>query len=479
MPSIWSETVTMPEFPKLSGHIKVHTAVIGGGMAGLLTAYMLKKRGIDCLVLEASRIGSGQTRNTTAKITSQHGLIYHKLIEDKGYDMARLYGEINQRAIEMYGEIAEAEGISCDYERLDAYLFGKGGGDALRAEADAAASLGIKAEFVGNAGLPFPTAGAVRFENQAQFHPMRFLKGISMGLNIYENSPVKKVEEGVLQLDGAQVSAENIVFATHYPFINMPGYYFIRMYQSRAYSVALENAPIPKGMYIGCSEDAVSLRTYKEYTIMAAGDHRTGENSMGGKYHALRTMAKELFPDSREVCAWSAQDCMTPDNIPYIGKYAANRPGWYVATGFNKWGMTGSMTAAQVISDMIASGGSRYEELFSPQRMDGAIMGEVVREGVQAVKGLARQNFSIPKEELDNLPAGHGGIVQTPEGKAGVYRDEEGRVFIVDTRCPHLGCQVEWNPDEKSWDCPCHGSRFDHMGNLLDNPAQENLRRME
>ena len=170
---------------------------------------------------------------------------------------------------------------------------------------------------------------------------------------------------------------------------------------------------------------------------------------------------------------------MTPDNIPYIGKYAANRPGWYVATGFNKWGMTGSMTAAQVISDMIASGGSRYEELFSPQRMDGAIMGEVVREGVQAVKGLARQNFSIPKEELDNLPAGHGGIVQTAEGKAGVYRDEEGRVFIVDTRCPHLGCQVEWNPDEKSWDCPCHGSRFDHMGNLLDNPAQENLRRME
>jgi len=479
MPSIWSQTVTMPKFPALREDKKVHTAVIGGGLAGLLTAYLLKRRGIECIVLEAFRTGSGQTKNTTAKITSQHGLMYHKLIEEKGYEQAKLYAEINQHAIEQFGEIIRAESIACDYERRNAYLFGKGGGDALRAEADAAASLGIHAYHVGGTGLPFPTAGAVCFENQAQFHPLRFLKGISMGLNIYENSPVREVEGDTLILDECKVTASHIVFATHFPFVNMPGYYFARMYQSRSYSLALKNAPMPDGMYVGCGDDAISLRKYKEYTIMAALAHRTGENSQGGKYQALRTMAKQLFPKSEEAAAWSAQDCMTADNVPYIGKYAANRPGWYVATGFNKWGMTGSMAAAQVISELIATGSSRYEELFSPRRVDTAMMGEVVREGVQAVKGLMRRNLSVPREELDSLPSGHGGVVQTDEGKAGVYKDENGQVYIVDVRCPHMGCQVEWNPDEKSWDCPCHGSRFDYKGNLIDNPAQENLNRME
>ena len=479
MPSIWSRTVTMPVFPALREDKKVHTAVIGGGLAGLLTAYLLKRRGIECIVLEAERIGSGQTKNTTAKITSQHGLIYHRLIEDKGYGQAMLYAEINQHAIERYGDIIREESIACDFERRNSYLVGKGGGDALRAEAAAAASLGINAYHVGGVGLPFPTAGAVCFENQAQFHPLRFLKGISMGLEIYERSPVREVEGDTLILDAARVTAAHIVFAVHFPFVNVPGYYFARMYQSRSYSLALKNAPIPDGMYIGCADDAVTLRKYREYTIMGAEAHRTGEKSAGGKYKALRTMAKQLFPKSEEAAAWSAQDCMTADNLPYIGKYAANRPNWYVATGFNKWGMTGSMAAAMVISELIACGGSRYEELFSPQRMDTAEMGEILREGIQSAKGLIRRSFAIPHEELEKLPGGHGGIVQTGEGKAGVYKDEEGKVYMVDVRCPHLGCQVEWNPDEKSWDCPCHGSRFDYKGNLIDNPAQENLHRLE
>lgn len=479
MNSIWEQTAQREERPALKENLHTDVAVIGAGMAGVLTAFLLRRHGVDCVVLEAARIGSGQTAGTTAKITSQHGLVYHGLIERFGEAAARQYARINQRAIGAYRRIAEENGIDCMLEERDAYTYGLTDAEPLRQEAQAAAALGLPATFCDAVRLPFPVAGAVRFTGQAQFHPLRFLYGVSDKLRIFEHSPVAEVEDNALSVNGYTVTADKIVFATHYPFINFPGLYFTKMYQSRSYILALENAAPIDGMFVGAAEGDLSLRTAGRLLLFCGGAHRTGENSAGGCYQMLLSKADDLFPGSRVVARWSAQDCMTPDNVPYIGQYAPGKPDWYVAAGFNKWGMSGSMAAAELLADAITGRKNADAEMFSPQRFNAAIAMETLREGAQAVKGLSLQHLTVPKIMVADLPVGHGGVVEIGEHKAGVYRDEAGRLHVVNTRCPHLGCQLEWNPDEKSWDCPCHGSRFDFHGYLIDNPACRSLERWD
>lgn len=475
MPSIWKQTVEMESRPPLDSDLHVEVAVIGAGMAGTLTAYMLRQRGVDCAVFEAAQIGSGQTNGTTAKITSQHGLIYANLIEQFGQERARQYAEANQRAIAHYRQIADENGVDCMMEERDAFIYDLHDSSGLRREAEAAASLGLPAAFVNTVQLPFSVAGAVRFAHQAQFHPLRFLKGISRGLTIYEHSPVASVEGNTLHINGHTVTADKIVFATHFPFVNFPGLYFARMYQSRSYTIALENAAHADGMFDGAAEGDLSLRGVGRVLLLCGETHRTGENSKGGRYGALRRIAAALYPGSREIARWSAQDCMTPDAVPYIGQYAPDMPDWYVATGFNKWGMSSSMVAAELLTDRILGIDNPNAEVFSPQRFNTATMAEVLREGGQAIKGLGLQHLTVPETAVKDLPIGHGGVVNIDGEKAGVYRDDAGVLHAVSTRCAHMGCQVEWNPDEKSWDCPCHGSRYDMHGHLIDNPAQEDL----
>ena len=479
MNSIWEQTAERPERSALAENLHTDVAVIGAGMAGVLTAFLLRQRGVDCVVLEAARIGSGQTAGTTAKITSQHGLVYRGLIDRFGEAAARQYARINQRAIGAYRRIAEENGIDCMLEERDAYTYGLTEAEPLREEAEAAASLGLPATFCDRVQLPFPVAGAVRFTGQAQFHPLRFLYGVSRELDIFEHSPVQAVEDNVLSVNDHTVTAGKIVFAAHYPFINFPGLYFSRMYQSRSYVLALENAAPVDGMYVGAAEGDLSLRTAGRLLLMGGSAHRTGENSTGGCYQTLLSKAEGLYPGSRVVARWSAQDCMTPDNVPYIGLYAPGKPDWYVATGFNKWGMTGSMAAAELLADAITGRENADAAIFSPQRFNAAIALETLREGAQAVKGLTLQHLTVPEAMVADLRAGHGGVVDIGGQKAGVYRDDTGRLHAVNTQCPHLGCQLEWNPDEKSWDCPCHGSRFDFHGYLIDNPAGESLERLD
>lgn len=482
MASIWEQTVEFEPRPPLGCDLDVEVAVIGAGMAGALTAFLLHQRGIRCAVFEAALIGSGQTAGTTAKITSQHGLIYARLIEQFGRERAQEYADANQRAVLRYRQIAEEHGIACMMEEQEAYVYGLHDAEPLRREAEAAVSLGLPAAFVHAVRLPFPVSGAVRFAQQAQFHPLRFLGGICRGLTVYEHSPVAVAEDNRLRVNGHTVTADQIVFATHYPFVNVPGLYFARMYQSRAYTLALEHAAHTGGMYIDAGEGGLSLRNAGRVLLLCGEDHRTGENVTGGRYDALRRMAATLYPGSREVAHWSAQDCMTPDGIPFIGRYAASTPNWYVATGFNKWGMSSAMVAAERIADWIAGGGCVEPGIFDPQRFNVATAAEVLREGGQAIRGLGLQLLTVPEAQVSDLPLGHGGVVNVGddgEEKAGVYRDESGKLHAVGTRCPHMGCQVAWNPDEKCWECPCHGSRFDAQGHVIDNPAQEDLQHAE
>ena len=474
MESIWTENCLIIEREPLKGNIEAEIAVIGAGLAGLLAASALQEAGHRTIVLEANRIASGQTRNTTAKITSQHGMIYRRLIDTVGKSKARQYAMANEAAVETYRRLIAEENIDCSFEERSAFVYGNDGKE-LEAEAEAASSLGLPASFVRETALPFPTAGAVRFAHQAQFHPLQFIDHIARPLTVYENTSALRVEDDQIETTGGQVRAKQIVFACHYPFVNFPGMYFARMHQERSYVLALESASRVDGMWIGSGEGAFSFRNYKDLLLLGGGGHRCGENRAGGKYELLRKMAKSWFPDSREIAHWSAQDCVSADGIPYIGRYAESRPNWYVATGFHKWGMTSAMASAMLLRDLICGRENPYADVFAPDRFDAKTLTGIAAEGGQAVKGLAKELFQIPAERAAEIPGGHGGVVLLHGEKVGVYKTEDGRLYPVDIRCPHLGCQLEWNPDERSWDCPCHGSRFDRFGHLISGPAQEDL----
>ncbi len=476
MESIWHRTAKLSPKPSLKGNLAVDAAVIGGGLAGVLTASLLWEAGLRTVVLEADRAGSGQTGNTTAKVTAQHGDIYCRLEESLGPEAAALYAEANQKAVEQYETMIRKRNISCGWERLPAWLYSRSGENTLAREAEAQKRAGLPAGFAKDAGLPFPIKGAVRCEGQAQFHPLEFLFSLADNLEIYEGTRVLEVEGDQLRTSGGLVRAKHIMFACHFPFVNAPGYYFLRMHQERSYAVALRGGPELEGMYYSVDPGGLSLRRAGEYLLVGGGSHRTGENQDGGKYEALSRSAGLLFPEAKEAARWSAQDCVTLDGVPYIGQFSASTPSWYVATGFGKWGMTHSMVAAQLLRDQILGRENPYAGIFSPQRFTpAASAGQLLSNGLHAVRDLGRELLAPARGAAGTLPPGRGGVVELEGEKVGVYRTADGEAYIVDIRCPHLGCQLEWNPDEKSWDCPCHGSRFDERGRLLCGPAQQDL----
>lgn len=483
MESIWSKTCDIRKRPALDKDIKADAAVIGGGMAGILTAYQLERSGVRTVVLEAERIGGGQTKNTTAKITSQHGMFCRSFIEKKGKDAARQYVRANQAAVEEYKRIVREERIECDLKETDSYVYAQDE-EQLKSEAEAALELGIEASFEapgeGRIEIPVSCAGVVKFARQAQFHPLKFIDALSERLTIYESTAAKEVEGHTVKTLCGSVQAENIIFAAHFPFVNFPGMYFARMHQERSYVLALEDAGSIEGMYIGDGEDALSFRQFDRYLLLGGEGHRTGENRKGGKneggsYERLRAAARKLYPQSREAACWSAQDCVTADQVPFIGTYAADRPGWFAATGFRKWGMSSSMAAAMILRDQICGTENPCAEVFSPARFSAEEIPQIMKDSGKAVKGLTKRFFHIPDETASRLEPGCGAVVETESGKAGVYKSEDQKIYKVDIVCPHMGCELTWNPDEKSWDCPCHGSRFDYKGNLLEGPAQEGI----
>ena len=284
MESLWSKTTDMPAYPPLRGELRADVAVIGGGMAGILIAYFLAKAGLHPVVLEAERIGSGQTKNTTAKITSQHGLLYARLVEQFGEELAQQYAHANQKALEHYRTLIAELDIDCAFTQCPAYLYSTLEEEPLVREAQAARRLGIEANFTRRTELPFSVRAAVRFDGQARFHPLHFLRVIASHLEIYEHTPVQSVEEHRLLTPHGVVMAETIVFACHYPFLNMPGYYFMRMHQERSYVLALENTAKMEGMYLGIDENGLSFRPDENVLLLGGGSHRTGENAAGGRY---------------------------------------------------------------------------------------------------------------------------------------------------------------------------------------------------
>lgn len=452
--------------------------VVGAGMAGILTAFYLKEQGKSVLVLEADELASGQTRGTTAKITSQHGIKYSTLIKTVGKKKARLYAQANEEAIEEFERLIREKKIDCQFERVPAYLYTLQNKEALEKEAQVAAELGIDAYFTRETELIFPVEGAVCFQNQAQFSPLDFLRGISAELEIIEHVKVTKIRGNRVATKRGILSADAIVVATHYPLLNVPGFYFLRQHQERSYMLALSGCRRLKGMYYGIDKNGRTLRQAGDYLLFGGNARRTGENENGGVYEELLVAARQYFPECRELTRWSAQDCMPHDGIPFIGRYSVFTPHLYVATGFQKWGMTSSMIAAMLLRDEICGIENPYDKLFSPRRLNfRASIGNLLQDVGMSAKGLLRGAFHKPKESAGSLLNRQGGIVIIDGAAHAAYRDEEGELHIFSKRCAHMGCELTWNPDEQSWDCPCHGSRFDADGRLLDNPSKSGMKK--
>jgi glycine/D-amino acid oxidase-like deaminating enzyme len=434
MDSIWTKNADKPIFESLKGDIKTDVLIIGGGMAGILCAYMLKNACVDCVLVEANEICGGITKNTTAKITLQHGLIYDKMIRRFGIDTARLYLKAQTDAMRKYREICRE--VDCGYEEKDSFVYSQNADMIKKLEREELAlnRLGCKAFFEQKLPLPISVLGAVKVERQAQFQPLKFAFAISEGLPIFEHTKVLEVcSDGVIKTNNGRISAKKIIVATHFPFLNKHGLYFLKMYQHRSYVLALDNAPNLKGMYVDASEKGMSFRNYNGMLLLGGGGHRTGKK--GGGWRELENFARENYPSSNAVCKWATQDCMTLDGIAYIGRYSKNTNDLYVATGFNKWGMTLSMVSAMRLTDMILDKRSEYADVFSPSRS-----------------------------------------ILRPQLAVNVFESAKGLLTPTVPRCSHMGCALKYNKQEHSWDCSCHGSRFTKNGDIIDNPATKGKR---
>ncbi len=428
MESIWQKTIKRPIFAPLERDIKTDVLIVGGGIAGILCAYMLKKSGTDCVIVEADRICGGVTGNTTAKITVQHGLVYNKIIKKYGEESAKMYLKAQQDAMNFYRDVCKD--IDCDYKLQDAYVYSVDNLYNIECEAAAYEKIGLKSEFCKKIEVPVEIEGALRLESQAQFNPLKFCYALTVGLTIYENTKVLEIFRGGAITNKGKIFAKKIIIATHFPFINKYGGYFYKMYQHRSYVLVLENASLPNGMYVDADIKGLSFREYGGMLLLGGGSHRTGKK--GGAWQELQTFAHQYYKGSREIARFATQDCMTLDDISYIGEYSKRLSNVYVATGFNKWGMTNSASAAKILTDLINGKENDYAKIFSPQR---SIM--------------HRQLAINMAETIINLA--------TPTAP----------------RCPHLGCALKYNPHEHSWDCPCHGSRFTESGKLIENPATD------
>lgn len=428
MKSVWQQEKRQQHYSVLKGNKRTQVLVIGGGMAGILCARKLQETGKDVILLEANRIGGGITAKTTAVLTAQHDFLYQDMIKSFGEKAAGAYLQANLQAVEEYRKLSSK--ITCDFADLPSMQFTTGALERLSREADVVKSLGFDACFTENVEFPENATGAVVYPNMAQFHPLKFLFGASQGLEIYENSRVLDLQGTTAILEHGSVQADQVVVATHFPFVNRKGLYFMKLYQSRSYVLALENAPNPNATMVELEGQGIYFRPYGNLLLVGGGDHRTGKVKDGFSF--LRNYVQMHFPRARVLYAWANQDCMSLDGLPYVGAYSPSMSGVYVATGFNAWGMTNSMVAANIIRDQICGKENPLTDALRPDRS------------------------VLHKQLLSNL----GSTVAD---------------FVIPTvkRCPHLGCALKWNPYEHSWDCPCHGSRFDEKGKLLDTPAQK------
>ena len=458
MESFWNIGRTK-KFDEIKENIEVDTCIIGGGIVGLSTGYYLSQKQ-NIAIVERDTICSHTSGSTTGKITSQHGLFYDYLINSKGKEFAKKYLEANEKAIQNIEDIINKENVKCDFERQDAYVFTESEDEIQKIETEHDALQSIdnsKSELVKKVDLPINVRIAIKFKNQAQFNLVKFADGLVQrilknGGIIYENSKATDIEKDgdkyIVYVNDNKIVADNVVIATRYPFISMPGYYFLKMYQSTSFAVVADvKEKLFDGMYISSEVPTISFRTIKEgdkRLLLAVGyDYKTGTGGLTNGYKNLEKIVRRMYPASQFLYRWSAEDCISLDKYPYIGEFSKLMPNVYVATGFNKWGITSANIAANIITDKIMGRDNEYEDIFKARRMEPVKnIKEVGNMLMEAGNGIVVSRLTLPEKP----------------------------------KCTHLGCELHFNNVDKIWECPCHGSKFTEEGKLIESPANKDLK---
>ncbi|RAK20540.1 glycine/D-amino acid oxidase-like deaminating enzyme [Anoxybacillus vitaminiphilus] len=492
----WRDSVKLPTFPKLEKDIAVDVAIVGGGISGITAAYLLAQHGVKVALVEADRILNGTTGHTTAKVTAQHGLIYDELSNHLGEEKARMYYEAADDALQFIRNTIGKHNIECDWTEEDAYVYTNSHSyiSKIINEFKAYEKLGIKGEFTESIALPIQIKAAVVMKNQAQFHPVKYLKKLvermtKNGSEIYEQTTAISIERGtqpkVVTRDGYKITCEHVVACSHFPFYDA-GFYFSRMYAERSYIIAVKTAKdYPGGMYISAEDPVRSLRytnvNGEKLVLIAGENHKTGQGvPMMQHYEALQSFGDEVLGIKEIPYRWSAQDFTTLDKVPYIGQMNERTPNIFVATGYRKWGMTNGTAAALLLTDLVLEKENRYRELYTPSRFyaDPSVK-KFISLNTDVAKHLIEGKLEFALREPENLAADEGAVVSVNGKRAGAYKDKEGTLHIIDTTCTHMGCELEWNSGDRTWDCPCHGSRFSIHGDVAEGPAKKPLKKLE
>jgi glycine/D-amino acid oxidase-like deaminating enzyme/nitrite reductase/ring-hydroxylating ferredoxin subunit len=490
------DTAPHTTYAPLGASLAVDVCVVGGGVLGLLTADLLTRAGRTVAVLEADRIATGVTGYTTAKVTVLHGLIYDEVRSRFGEESARHYAEANDAGLALIADRVAEDGIECDFRRRAAFTYAEDPGEleSLGKEVDAARAAGLEAELVTDVDLPWDVAGAVRLRDQAEFHPRRFLLAVadslsSGGSHVFERTRATAVDDGhpcrVRTDGGAEVTAGAVVIATHYPTLDR-GLFFARLSAERSYALGVRaRGRTPQGMFLSTESPSHSVRATPydggELLIVGGESHKTGTSDPVERYAALEAWVRERFDVAAVEYRWSAQDAMPADGIPYVGRLSPIARRVWTASGFKKWGFTNAAAAAIMLSDAILELENPWAGTFDANRF----------KPVAAAQKLLKENISVgahffgdrlappDARSLDELAPGEGGIVKVDGDKVAAFRDDDGVVHAVSPTCTHLYCQVAFNAAERSWDCPCHGSRFATDGTVIQGPAVSPLERRE
>jgi glycine/D-amino acid oxidase-like deaminating enzyme/nitrite reductase/ring-hydroxylating ferredoxin subunit len=487
--SYWVDSTPQTDYPPLEPGRHFDVAVLGGGIAGLTTAYLLQKQGASVAVIEAGRVASGVTAYTTAKVSSLHGTIYSTIAKKHGADAAATYAAANQLAKEWMGARVDELRIDCDWRVKPAYTYAEEADQLpqVEQEVEAAKAAGLPATYTEETDLPWPVAGAVRVENQAEFHPRRYLLALAAQLeHVYEQTRATAVSSGSpnrIATTRGELTADDVVVATHFPFLDRAGF-FARMHPERSYALGLRlnaRATAPQGMYLSTESPSHTVRSHPtpegELVIAGGESHKVGQADEAERVQRLEAWAKARFDVKAIEYRWSTQDNMPVDSLPYIGRLLPFQRGIWVATGFLKWGLTNGTAAGLILTDLIAGRDNPWAEVFDATRIKPiASAGEFVKENVNVGKHFFGDHLAPPDaRSLDEVPRGEGRLIRQGARKVAAYRDDDGALSVVSATCTHLGCQVSWNGAERSWDCPCHGSRFAPDGRVLQGPAVKDL----
>lgn len=494
MKSIWDENLSPFSINNsFNQNIQTTVCIIGGGITGISLAYFLHQENIDTILLEKNTINQKTTHFSSAKITSQHGLIYSNLIKQYGKNFAKQYLHANQEAIQKIKSIIEKEKINCDFKVQDAYLFTENllQANTLKKEYQALLSLQFKdAKLVEGIPIALSSCSALKFLNQAQFNPVKYTLSLAKILNknchnIYENitiNQIKKINNKyILFTDKGTISAKYVVLATHYPIKDFPGFYFTKMYQDTSYLLAFDiGKKEENGMYLSIDEPNISVRFYEQnnttFLLLGGYHHKTGTIPIKNPYLELQKIAFKMYPNAKLVAKWSTQDCMTLDNVPYIGNFSNYMKNFFVATGYNKWGMTSSHVAAKILTDLILNRSNPYQKIFRATRYHPIKnIKQVYHMSSQTIQSMFLNKYKIKKATIEAIPKDTGRIIKYQHISLGVYRDPNGKAHIINPYCAHLKCLLTFNPIDRTWDCPCHGSKFDIDGNVIYSPSSKNL----